>query len=98
MSGISAKDSLAGPSLTELVFALKAGSRLVGRTTKCNFPVAAKNVTDIGSYRSPDFERLMAVRPDLVLAPKIGIRPEFIQHLKSLNIPVYVDDSSNIRK
>lgn len=86
------------PSLTELVFELKAGSRLVGRTTKCNIPVAAKDVTDIGSYGSPDFEKLMAVRPDLVLAPKIGIRPEFIQHMKSLGIPVYVDDSSNIEE
>lgn len=84
------------PSLTELVFALKAGSRLVGRTTKCNIPEAAKKVTDVGAYMTPDFERLMAVRPDLVLAPKTGIRPEFIERLKSLKIPVYIDDSSNI--
>ncbi len=86
------------PSLTELVFALKAGSRLVGRTTKCNFPEAAKNATDIGAYSTPDFERVMAVRPDLVLAPKIGIRPEFIERLRSLKIPVYVDDSSNLKE
>ena len=86
------------PSLTELVFELKAGSRLVGRTTKCNIPEAAKAVTNIGSYGSPDFEKLMSVRTDLVLAPKTGIRPEFIQHLKSLGVPVYVDDSSNIEQ
>ncbi len=86
------------PSLTELVFALKAGSRLVGRTTKCNIPEAAKKVTDVGAYTTPDFERVMAVRPDLVLAPRIGIRPEFIERLKSLKIPVYIDDSSNIEE
>ncbi len=86
------------PSLTELVFELKAGSRLVGRTTKCNIPEAAKAVTNIGSYGSPDFEKLMSVRTDLVLAPKTGIRPEFIQRLKSLGVPVYVDDSSNIEQ
>jgi iron complex transport system substrate-binding protein len=86
------------PSLTELVFELKAGSRLVGRTTKCNIPEAAKAVTNIGSYGSPDFEKLMSVSTDLVLAPKTGIRPEFIQHLRSLGIPVYVDDSSNIEQ
>ncbi|MFA6224447.1 MAG: helical backbone metal receptor [Desulfomonilaceae bacterium] len=86
------------PSLTELVFELKAGSRLVGRTTKCNIPEAAKAVTNIGSYGSPDFEKLMSVRTDLVLAPKTGIKPEFIQRLKSLGVPVYVDDSSNIEQ
>lgn len=86
------------PSLTELVFALKAGSRLVGRTTKCNIPEAAKKVTDVGAYTTPDFERVMAVHPDLVLAPRIGIRPEFIERLKSLKIPVYIDDSSNIEE
>ncbi|MGC8604530.1 MAG: ABC transporter substrate-binding protein, partial [Desulfomonilaceae bacterium] len=71
-------------------------SRLVGRTTRCNFPESAKIVTDIGAYTNPDFERLVAARPDLVLAPKIGVRPEFIQRIKSLKIPVYVDNSSNI--
>ncbi|MHB8202874.1 MAG: ABC transporter substrate-binding protein [Desulfomonilaceae bacterium] len=86
------------PSLTELIFALKAGSRLVGRTTKCNIPEAAKKVTDVGAYTTPDFERVMAVRPDLVFAPRIGIRPEFIERLKSLKIPVYIDDSSNIEE
>lgn len=86
------------PSLTELIFELKTGSKLVGRTTKCNIPEAAKKVTDVGAYMTPDFERLMAVRPDLVLAPKTGIRPELIQRLKSLKIPVYVDDSLNIEE
>lgn len=86
------------PSLTELIFALKAESKLVGRTTKCNIPEAAKKVTDVGAYMTPDFERLMAVRPDLILAPKTGIRPEIVQRLKSLKIPVYIDDSSNIEE
>lgn len=84
------------PSLTELVFELGAGSSLVGRTTRCNFPDEAKNVPDIGAYMKPDFEKLVAARPDLVLAPKTGIRPELIDRLRNLKIPVYVDDSLNI--
>ncbi len=84
------------PSLTELVFELGAGSSLVGRTTRCNFPDDAKNVPDIGAYMKPDFEKLVAARPDLVLAPKTGIRPELIDRLRRLKIPVYVDDSLNI--
>ena len=84
------------PSLTELVFELGVGSSLVGRTTRCNFPDEAKNVPDIGAYMKPDFEKLVAARPDLVLAPKTGIRPELIDRLRRLKIPVYVDDSLNI--
>lgn len=84
------------PNLTELVFELGAGSRLVGRTARCNFPHEAKNVPDIGAYMKPDFEKLAAARPDLVLAPKTGIRPELIDRLRRLKIPVYVDDSLNI--
>lgn len=84
------------PSLTELVFELGAGSSLVGRTTRCNFPDEAKNVPDIGAYMKPDFEKLVAARPDLVLAPKTGIRPELIDRLRNLKIPVYVDDSLNM--
>jgi iron complex transport system substrate-binding protein len=84
------------PNLTELVFELGGGSSLVGRTSRCNFPDEAKNVPDIGAYMKPDFEKLVAARPDLVLAPKTGIRPELIDRLRRLKIRVYVDDSSNI--
>ncbi|MFH0960326.1 MAG: helical backbone metal receptor, partial [Pseudomonadota bacterium] len=84
------------PSLTELVFELGAGSSLVGRTTRCNFPDEAQNVPDIGAYMKPDFEKLVAALPDLVLAPKTGIRPELIDRLRNLKIPVYVDDCLNI--
>lgn len=84
------------PSLSELMFDLNAGSRLAGRTTRCNFPEEAKRVTDVGPYMAPDFEKLLKVKPDLVLATRNGMRSELIQRIKGLGIPVYVDDSSNI--
>lgn len=85
------------PSLTELVFDLDAGSRLVGRTSRCNFPEEAARVQDIGPYMAPDFEKLLTVKPDMILAPKNGMRPELIYRIKSLGIPVYVDDSGSIQ-
>ncbi|MGC8659604.1 MAG: ABC transporter substrate-binding protein, partial [Desulfomonilaceae bacterium] len=83
------------PSLTELMFALGAGNKLVGRTTKCDFPPCVKRIMDVGAYTNPDFERLITAQPDLVLAPKAGINREFIERLRCFKIPVYVDDSSN---
>lgn len=84
------------PSLTELVFDLEAGARLVGRTSKCNFPDQATKIPDIGPYMAPDFEKLLTVRPDLVLAPKNGMRPELVDRIRRVGIPVYVDDSGSI--
>lgn len=84
------------PSLTELVFDLNAGSKLVGRTTRCNHPEKAKKVLDIGPYMTPDFEKLLTVKPDLVLAPKNGMRSELISRIKNFGIPVYVDDSGSV--
>ena len=84
------------PSLTELMFDLNAGSRLVGRTSRCNFPKKAKAVSDMGPYMAPDFEKLLTAKPDLVLATKNGMRLELIDRIKGLGIPVYVDNSSSI--
>lgn len=55
------------PSNTELLFALGAGDLLVGRTTQCDAPPAAKNTPAIGSLFPPDYERILATRPDVVL-------------------------------
>lgn len=56
-----------GPSITELLFALGRGDRMVGRTDWCNFPEAALEVPSVGSLFPPDYERILATEPDLVL-------------------------------
>lgn len=55
------------PSHTELVFALGAGDRLVGRTPACDFPPAAAAVPPVGDLFPPDYERIVGAAPDLVL-------------------------------
>jgi len=62
------------PSLTEMVFALGAGDRLVGVTTYCNYPPAAQRVAKVGGLADGtlDLERVMALKPDLVLAIGAG--------------------------
>ncbi len=56
-----------GPSATETLFALGRGDRLVGRTDWCNFPEAALEVPSVGSLFPPDYERILATEPDLVV-------------------------------
>ena len=55
------------PTTTELVFALGAGKRLVGRTSYDSWPDSAKLVADLGAGIRPNVEAILGARPDLVL-------------------------------
>jgi iron complex transport system substrate-binding protein len=55
------------PSFTELLFAIGAGERVVGRTTWCDWPPAARQVPSVGDGLPPNVEAVAARRPDLVV-------------------------------
>lgn len=55
------------PSTTELLFAIGAGSSVVGRTTWCDYPAAARAVPDLGDGIAPNLEAILGANPDLVL-------------------------------
>jgi len=55
------------PALTEILFAVGAGNRVVGVTQYCDFPPAAKAKPKVGGYVNPSVEAVLALKPDLVL-------------------------------
>jgi len=55
------------PALTEILFALGAGDRVVGVTQYCNYPPAARTKPKVGGYVNPSVESVLALRPDLVV-------------------------------
>lgn len=55
------------PSVTEILFALGLGERVVGVTRYCNFPPEAKGKTQVGGYVDPNFEELLRLQPDIVI-------------------------------
>jgi len=55
------------PSVTETIFALGYGDRLVGVTTYCDYPPEAKMIAKIGDFMNPSLEAVAAKRPDLVI-------------------------------
>ena len=55
------------PSVTEALFALGAGDRVVGVSTYCRYPPAALALPKIGTYTKPDAEKIALLRPDLVI-------------------------------
>ncbi len=59
-----------GPHITETVFALGQGARVVGRTTYCDYPTeAVLKVPVVGDYLNPDFEKLTRIQPELMILP-----------------------------
>jgi len=55
------------PAITETVYALGLGDKLVGATTYCTYPEAAKNVPRVGGYGQYNFEAIISLKPDLVI-------------------------------
>jgi iron complex transport system substrate-binding protein len=74
------------PATTELVFALGAGDRLVGRTTWCDYPAEAAAVPDLGNGIDPNIEAVIAARPDLVLLYKSGANRAAAERFRSLGV------------
>ena len=78
------------PHLTELVFAVGAGNRLVGKVRGSDFPPEAQALAEVGDAAGLDFERILALRPDLVLAWGSGSRVADVEHLEGLGFAVLV--------
>ena len=82
------------PSITETLFALGLGDKIVGDSDYCDYPEAAKTVPKIGGYFTPNIEAIVALNPDLVLTD--GYVPDLITKLDSLGIPLAVIDPKDI--
>ena len=77
------------PNLTEMLFAMNAGDRIVGTDDFSNFPAAAKRLPKVGGMQ-PNVEKIAALKPDLVLASTEGNHPNLAQALAAAGIPLYV--------
>ncbi|MGB9721126.1 MAG: ABC transporter substrate-binding protein [bacterium] len=55
------------PAMTEIIFALGAQNNLVGVTTYCDYPDSAKKIYKVGDFSNPSLERILNLRPDLVI-------------------------------
>lgn len=84
------------PHLTELVFAAGAGDRLVGASAWSDYPAAARQVARIGDSAMLDLERIVALRPDLVLVWGNGSSAQQLQQLKAAGLRLYVSEARSL--
>ncbi len=84
------------PNVTEILFGLGLEEKIVGVTRFCNHPKNAQIKTRIGGMIDPDLEKIIALRPDLVIAFR-GNPLQAIQRLKDLGLPVFVcEEGTNL--
>jgi iron complex transport system substrate-binding protein len=62
----------------------------VGVSIHCNFPEKVKNKVQVGSYISLDFERIVSLKPDLIIATGAGNTRDMVERLGKLGFPTYV--------
>jgi iron complex transport system substrate-binding protein len=84
------------PSITETLYALGLGDRLVGDTDYCDYPTEARAKPHVGAMLNPNLERIVALKPDLVLGTDEANRRESIDQLARLGIPLYGITARNV--
>ena len=84
------------PHITENLFAIGAGNRVVGTVEFSNYPEEAKQIRRIGSYEKIDLEAVVALRPDLVIAWESGNIASHVARLKAIGLPVAVTETRRI--
>lgn len=85
------------PNLTEIIYAVGAGDRLVGNTTYCNYPAEAKAVAKIGDTMQPSIERIVALRPQLIFVSTASQLEAFTRQMAEQNIAIYVTDPHDLQ-
>lgn len=85
------------PVVTELVFALGAGERLVGRTRECDFPPEAARIPSVGPWLPPNVEAVLARAPDLVLLYQSPSTAPAIARLRALHVPAAAFRTDRLR-
>jgi ABC-type Fe3+-hydroxamate transport system substrate-binding protein len=86
------------PNLTEIVYAVGAGDRLVGDTEYCDYPAPAKNVAKIGDTIHPSIERIIALKPQVVLVSTASQLEAFTNQLDQQKIAVYVTNPRSLEE
>ena len=91
------------PAVTEMLFAIGAGDAVVGVSSFDHYPPAVESRTRVGALVDPDFERILSLRPDLVIV--YGTQNDLVARLGRANVPVFnyehaglADITSTLRK
>lgn len=84
------------PNLTEIVFSVGAGERLVGVTSFCDYPEEAKKIQKIGDTMTPNIENIIALKPNIVFVSTASQIETFTKILDEQGIVYFVTNPQNL--
>jgi iron complex transport system substrate-binding protein len=80
------------PHTTELLFAAGGGARIVGAVTYSDYPAEAQAIPRVGDNKALDLERIVAMKPDLIVVWRHGNALAQLERLRDLHVPLYFSD------
>ena len=83
------------PAMTEILFSIGAADKVVGVTTFCDFPAEAKEVAKVGDFSHPSIERILALKPDLVIV-NLPEQSRIKNDLDKVNINTFVTSPGSL--
>lgn len=84
------------PHATELIFAAGGGDRIVGTVGYSDYPAAALKIARVGNHQQIDIERIIALKPDLLVVWLHGNSERQLEHLRKLGIPFYYSEPKKL--
>jgi iron complex transport system substrate-binding protein len=83
------------PGITETLYELGLDDKIVGVTSYCNWPPRARQKPRIGGFTNPSIEKIVSLKPDLIIATADGNRKDTVNQLERIGLAVYVTNPSD---
>ena len=84
------------PNITEVLFHIGAGAQIVGADEYSNYPQQAKLITRVNNHAAANYELILSLQPDLVIAWQSGNGDKIINRIRQLGIPVFVIETRSL--
>jgi iron complex transport system substrate-binding protein len=84
------------PAMTETLYSLGLGGRIVGVTNVCDRPDEARNKPKVGGMANPSLEAILALKPDMVVMTREGNPKGLVERLGGLGIKTYIFNAARL--
>ncbi|WP_246392076.1 cobalamin-binding protein [Paraburkholderia youngii] len=80
------------PHVTELLYAAGGGPKMVGAVSYSDYPPEAKQLPRVGDNKALDLERIVALKPDLIVVWRHGNAQRQLERLRELHVPLFFSE------
>lgn len=84
------------PHIVEMLYEIGAGEQIIGTVDYADYPAAAKNIERIGGYYGMQIEKLLALKPDLVIAWQSGNKKSDIEQIQRLGLKLVLSQPNQL--